>query len=288
LRYLWDFGDGTQGEGVTSVHRYRLPGSYLTTLTVIDNAKQAGKKARKTMWVALPQPPTAVAGPGRTVASGQRIVFDGSASKSGHGAIVDYTWGFGDGVVANGRRISHVFEQPGEYLVTLRVTNDAKTRCNTSHDQVAFRVNAAPVAEAGNHIIASIGDAVTLDAGLSYDADGKLISYLWDFGDGARPKEGQVVEHVYHQPGRYQVFLTVRDDAGVANSMASDTLTAVITYPPLAQAEADRKVAIGEVIEFDGRTSKAAMGEFADYFWDFGDGAQAQGINVVYAYNPGL
>lgn len=288
LRYVWDFGDGTQTEGVAPVHLYAEPGAYQVTLTAVDTAKKAGNKARKTMRVILPLPPVAVAGPNRTVTPGDQVVFDGSTSTPGSGKIAEYTWGFGDGAVAHGRRVSHVFNQPGQYLVTLRITNDTQSRCNHSSDQTAISVNAGPVAEAGQNVHATVGETIQFDASLSYDTDGKLQSYVWNLGDGTPPKTGVSIQHVYDKPGQYQASLTVTDDAGVANSVATDTLTAVIAYPPLADAEADRTVAVGEVIEFDGRTSKAAMGRMADYIWDFGDGTQAQGTHVVYAYKkPG-
>jgi PKD repeat protein len=284
LRYRWDFGDGTQGEGMAPVHVYAKPGAYQVTLTVIDTDKTAINQARKTMRVVLPSLPVASAGPDRTVIPQLRVLFDGSASTPGDGKIVEYTWGFSDGSVVNGRRVSRVFNQPGKYLVTLRVTNNTKRYCNRSSDQIIVNVNAAPVAEAGPYVIASVGETIQFDGSLSYDTDGKLQSYVWSLGDGTPPKTGMSIEHTYPKPGRYPVSLTVTDDAGVANSVATDTLTAVITYPPFAEVESDRSVAIGEVTTFDGRNSKAAMGELADYFWDFGDGAKGRGINVVYAY----
>jgi len=37
VSYLWDFGDGTTGEGKNPVHTYQFPGDYYVSLTVIDN-----------------------------------------------------------------------------------------------------------------------------------------------------------------------------------------------------------------------------------------------------------
>ena len=36
--WSWDFGDGTQGSGVGTSHRYTAPGRYFPTLTAIDDA----------------------------------------------------------------------------------------------------------------------------------------------------------------------------------------------------------------------------------------------------------
>jgi len=36
--YIWNFGDGTTGNGIVRDHRYAAPGTYPVTLTVTDNA----------------------------------------------------------------------------------------------------------------------------------------------------------------------------------------------------------------------------------------------------------
>ncbi len=47
--------------------------------------------------------------------------FDGSSSS---GSPTDYIWDFGDGEFASGNaQVTHVFDDPGTYLVTLRVIN---------------------------------------------------------------------------------------------------------------------------------------------------------------------
>jgi len=106
------------------------------------------------------------------------------------------------------------------------------------------RVNAAPVAEAGTDQQAAVGQSITLDAGQSYDADGRISAYLWDLGDGTE-QSGPRVQHAYAAPGRYEVTLSVRDDAGVDNSSASDRLRVQVNSPPVAVAGPDHHVAVG-------------------------------------------
>jgi hypothetical protein len=50
----------------------------------------------------------------------------------------------------------------------------------------------------------------------SYDADGYITSYYWDFGDGTNGT-GEVVTHSYVNPGNYTVSLNVTDDEGLFN-----------------------------------------------------------------------
>jgi PKD repeat protein len=58
----------------------------------------------------------------------------------------------------------------------------------------------------------------TLDASQSSDADGTIVSYDWDFGDGTTGT-GKVTTHAYAAAGSYTVKLTVTDDQGATASI---------------------------------------------------------------------
>lgn len=55
--------------------------------------------------------------------------------------------------------------------------------------------------------------ALKLSAAGSTDFDGKITSYLWEFGDG-RTAVGSTVSCVYQKPGAFSVKLTVTDNSG--------------------------------------------------------------------------
>jgi PKD repeat protein len=59
-----------------------------------------------------------------TVTAGQEIAFDGSGSKDTDGTVIAYRWEFGDGGKAEGVEAAHVYPEPGEFVVTLVVTDD--------------------------------------------------------------------------------------------------------------------------------------------------------------------
>lgn len=56
--------------------------------------------------------------------SGQTL-FDGSGSFDHEGSIVGYHWDFGDGATATGPTVTHTYDMPGIYQVTLVVTDNA-------------------------------------------------------------------------------------------------------------------------------------------------------------------
>jgi hypothetical protein len=51
----------------------------------------------------------------------QEILFDGSQSSDPNSDPLDFYWNFGDGNSANGEKVSHIYQNPGEYLITLTV-----------------------------------------------------------------------------------------------------------------------------------------------------------------------
>ncbi|MFH0816379.1 MAG: PKD domain-containing protein [Methanobacteriota archaeon] len=58
------------------------------------------------------------------------------------------------------------------------------------------------------------------DASESYDRDGAIASYVWDFGDGTAA-EGAIVAHTFAGPSTYTVTLTITDNGG---AMARETI----------------------------------------------------------------
>ena len=56
-----------------------------------------------------------------------------------------------------------------------------------------------------------VDEVVTFNASESYDPDGTIVSYDWDFDDGTSDS-GEIVTHAYTAPGTYAIILTVTDD----------------------------------------------------------------------------
>jgi len=58
----------------------------------------------------------------------------------------------------------------------------------------------------------------TFNASKSYDPDGNITSYNWNFGDGTPNATGMITTHIFMLPGDYNVTLTVTDNYGLTNS----------------------------------------------------------------------
>ncbi|HET7735751.1 MAG TPA: PKD domain-containing protein [Nocardioidaceae bacterium] len=59
----------------------------------------------------------------------------------------------------------------------------------------------------------------SFDASGSTDADGEVVAYSWDFGDGTSDT-GPTVDHTYEVEGEYSVVLSVLDDDGALGSVS--------------------------------------------------------------------
>jgi len=89
---------------------------------------------------------------------GTPTVFDASASLSPIGSIVSYAWNFGDGqtLVSTSPIVSHTYTVPGNYNVTLTVTNSAGTSTTKVFSSGFMSNNGGPTATR-TRIIAALG-----------------------------------------------------------------------------------------------------------------------------------
>ncbi|MEM2387793.1 MAG: PKD domain-containing protein [Candidatus Thermoplasmatota archaeon] len=75
-------------------------------------------------------------------------------------------------------------------------------------------INSPPIAQFTYEIN---GKFVIFYASSSYDPDGYIVNYTWDFGDGSIGY-GIIVNHTYENEGIYNVTLFVEDNSGNRNS----------------------------------------------------------------------
>ncbi len=218
VMYEWVFGDGTAATGIAVEHTYAEPGTYTATLTVTDDR---GAWSRDSKMVAFTAPNAAPTADFSFSCSGASCAFDGSGSKDSDGTIVSYEWVFGDGTTASGVSVERAYAQPGTYTVTLTVTDDSGDSASAS--TYVTVTNAAPIAA---FAVRCSGLGCSFDAGGSFDRDGTIKDYSWDFGDGSGGS-GKLVEHAYAQPRTYTVTLTVTDNAGA-------TATDAKTFNPIS------------------------------------------------------
>jgi PKD repeat protein/subtilisin family serine protease len=126
---------------------------------------------------------------------------------------------------------------------------------------------------------------VTFDATSSYDPDGSIVSYSWDFGDGATATGSRVTKR-YSAAGTYTVTLTVTDNRGATNS-ASQTITVTSpNQPPVASFTfSPANPNPGDTVTFDASASSDPDGSIVSYSWNFGDGNTGSGVTASHVYS---
>ena len=71
---------------------------------------------------------------------------------------------------------------------------------------------------------------VTFDASNSYDPDGNIVSYAWDFGDGTSGS-GVTMKHTFNSKGSYNIKLTVTDNKEATSiTIKTITITETLTF----------------------------------------------------------
>jgi|GEM_PF-930432 len=165
------------------------------------------------------QTPKAILDAEPEVNAGAELNFSAEGSYDNDGKIVLYHWDFGDGESAFGRVVRHVYKKGGNYTVTLTVTDDKGGKGISKYN---IHVNELPVAVMRiEKTKAKIDEEVDFRSIGSYDPDGYIREYIWDFGDGTNGS-GARCKHAYRNVGEYIVTLTVIDDNG---GRASDVKT---------------------------------------------------------------
>ena len=238
LSYTWDFdNDGTVDATTASAsHVFGDNGDFTARVTVNDGQ---GGRAEATVPVHVTNvAPSVNAGSDLLVTAGDVVPLEAVFNDAGQH---DYPWSYtvlwGDEASGasptSGTRdgqehivLSHRYAAPGEYRVTVRVTDKDGAEGSSALSVTAN--NRAPVAVAGGNAggppadryTGVEGQAVAFDASASNDPDGDALHYSWNFGDRSTDAEGARAEHVFGDNGSYVATLTVTDGRGGSNSVA--------------------------------------------------------------------
>ena len=144
--------------------------------------------------------------------------------------------------------------------------------------------NVKPIAEFSVH--PATGDVTTefKFESTSFDTDGSIINYHWDFGDDLTSDQANPT-HQYKSSGTYSVTLVVKDNDGFESTAFKHSIT-LSNLPPFVKAETSTDSAkVGEDIIFDASQSYDLDGNIMNFTWQFGDGGFAYGQSVTYAYD---
>jgi chitodextrinase len=171
-------------------------------------------------------PPVAEANGPYSGAVDTPVDFSSSGSNDPDGDTITYLWDFGDGQTSTEADPSHTYASANTYTVTLTVTDPSDAQdTDTTTATITVGSNQPPLADAGPDQAGIIRQDLSFDGSGSYDPDGSITEYSWDFGDG-KTGSGITVLHDYKKEGTYTVTLTVTDNQGAT---AQDTAIVTVT-----------------------------------------------------------
>jgi len=270
--WIWDFGDGTTDERETVTHTYSTPGVYIVALTVTDERGTSATQTDSISIASLPPEAEFTVEPAVPTA-GQPAEFDASGSSDPDGKVTGYHWDFdGNGTVdleTEGTSVTHTYQTGGTVLATLSVIDDNGDL--SAPFRAEIRVNSPPVAgfRASTFSPMELEEVVFTDC--SYDADGTIVGWEWDFGDGATSCQTSP-KHAFRSDGDYTVSLTVVDDDGGRGT--TEAKVTVGNLPPLASLSVNCAAQpTGSEFKFDASSShdQSPDGKIVRYEWDLND-----------------
>jgi PKD repeat protein len=282
-RWYWEFGDGATSRAQNPDHVFTEPGLYRVDLTVVRNNDNATSFVSHDIQVLpgaveadfewAPEFPTV----------GQEVHFR-DLSRGDPGA---WLWAFGDDTVSEEQNPVHVFEAPGIYPVTLTVIGSAAGGANAEPSSITYQVSVG-----GDELSAWFGWDPELPAANDTiqfidESNGEPSRWLWEFGDGATSDE-QFPDHVYDEPGLYNVTLTVgTDDDQVTNAPVSTVTRRVPVAPAVGLPDFTWEPTTPTVldgVQFFDLTEGNPIG----WDWDFGDGSGSSLRNPLHVFEqPG-
>jgi parallel beta-helix repeat protein len=102
-------------------------------------------------------------------------------------------------------------EKPGRVYCIINATDIAGNTNNSKN----------PFSYCGGPYQGYVLEDLVFNGSRSFDLDGSISQYLWDFGDGTTGN-GSIISHVYHSNGTYKATLTVTDDQGLTGRSSTN------------------------------------------------------------------
>jgi len=290
ISFFWDFGDGVTAQGQTASHSYGKAATYLASLTV--RSEKGGWAMERSDVLVIELVPLHVdfsVLPSSRARQPQSLDPIGFADETHTpaGRAVAWSWSFGDGATAVGQTASHTYAHGGDYIVQLTVTDDRGERgIQTQSLRITGR---HPVAQyTTTPARPNPSQPVGFDASPSFDPDGSIVAYAWDFdGDGAvdQTSSTPVASHAYPDGGCVHPALWVSDaDPDGAKTSLPFTEPLEINLPPQAAFRpSNLSPKEAETVVFTDH-SQDPDGSIVSWSWHFGDAATATTETSSHSY----
>lgn len=272
--FTWYFGDGDTSHQQNPQHLYTDTGTYIVMLVGIDsNSCNISDTAYIDVWVRDDSLSANFA---------PDIEIDcrtSSVSVASHNyATTSYLWNMGDGTTYTTDSVHHTYANPGNYTITLTVTDT--TKCTLS-DAFSVPITIQRSVDASFVLSDSLGCVpltINFNAAL---VNG--VSYNWTFGDGTTSNQNSLT-HTYAQPGTFTAQLIVSDPNSCNLSDTAFSIIEVIDSSAGADFNFTRTFYGCDSVRVN--VWSTYIGEEFE-MWDFGDGFTSNADSVSHVYSTG-
>ncbi|MCX6279818.1 MAG: PKD domain-containing protein [Bacteroidetes bacterium] len=273
--WIWNFGEPISGIANTSplqnpVHVYQSGGIYSVKL-IVTNANGCLDSIRKS--VTINATPVAKFAVDSSCIQSPTQFTDSSTTVAG--TIVAWAWNFGDPAsgannISTLENPTHIFNTPGNYWVSLHVTNSNQCGKDTA---IMVTANPKPIADF-QHSVPCMQDT-TQFTDLSIAPNSSIKSWRWNFGDNGTDSI-QNPKHAYLTAGTFNVTLIVTN---LYNCSDTVTKPMVVRYKPLSAFNWQSYFCPANEVNFQD-SSQAYGGAFiSSRIWIFEPGSTFNGIN---------
>jgi PKD repeat protein len=238
---VWNFGDGSFSHDSNPQHIFPAPGIYIVCLTVkkhiTGSVLVCERQICKTVIVPslLPVACNLLADFSNRNDSinHRKIFFTNFSNAQPSQAIATWTFGDGTGTAGTSWNADHIYAQPGQYTVCLKVALN-----NTCIKDTCKMIT----------VLASAQDSCNIQVGFTSRIDSvnrrkvyfintttplnTAVINTWSFGDGTAGT-GWNADHIYVQPGRYAVCLTVTKGNNCTRVWCDSVFIPGSTVPPV-------------------------------------------------------
>lgn len=170
-----------------------------------------------------------------------KVEFDNKTTISEGGQIASYQWQLGNGTQTNTKNPETVYQKPGNYNVSLKVTSEKNCQATISKENFIQVAEKPKVDFTADPILTTI-NAPEITFNNLTQSDNKPVRYQWSFGENDRGKANistlENPSHTYADTGAFTVQLTAKNDVGCADTLTRENYVrvrpTVINYAPSA------------------------------------------------------
>jgi len=268
--FAWDLGDGATNTTVSNnlVHSFPSTGPYTVKLTI--KSQVTGCTVTDSKPVIIQDIRSDFMPAANPVCKNNPVTFTDQSEFA-----VAWIWDFKDGTSSTQSSPVKAFTTPGDYNVSLRVTDT-----DNCSDTKIIPIKVANIQGAFSFTAVSTCDELTVNFRDASQASPSIQNWLWDFGDNTTSSDQHPV-HIYNQLKSYPVRLTLQNTEATCSVLATDAV--VFTNPAPDFSALKTSICVNEPITFLNKSILAQT-----FLWDFGNSQTSTNPTPTMVYNaPG-